>query len=84
MNSRITITLIALLLAACGGDDPQSAAPAAQEAVVSESDRINAWFAEKNEERLMYSPLELTTLNCKDMYDQIDDFSQEGIREFLA
>jgi len=84
MNSRITITLIALLLAACGGDAPQSAAPAAQEAVVSESDRINAWFAEKNEERLMYSPLELTTLNRKDMYDQIDDFSQEGIREFLA
>ncbi len=50
---------------------------------VAESNRINTWFEEKNEERLQFSPIELSTLGRKDLYDQIDDLSVEATQEQL-
>ena len=89
MTTRFSYLLLALLLTACGGEAPQTAAPAAGPAnapagLTSESDRINAWFADKNEERLAFSPMELTTLNRKDQYGELDQFSLAAAQEQLA
>jgi uncharacterized protein (DUF885 family) len=70
-----------LLVTACGGPVDQETVQ--QDMVVTESDRINAWFDERNEERLMFSPLELTALGRKDLYDRIDDLSEAGEQRFL-
>ena len=77
--------LIFLCLAACG--KPASEPPASQaelsepvvaEAAASESERLNAWFEERYEERLQFSPIQLTFIGRKDRYDEIDDFSEEA------
>jgi len=71
--------LAALLLAACSEpavETPPAAEPAVEQmatASVSETERINAWFEEKNEEQLQFSPIQLTVLGRKELYDQIDD-----------
>ena len=39
---------------------------------------LDAWFAEKWEEELAFSPLRQTALGLKTNYDKIDDFSVEG------
>lgn len=63
----------------------QSADTEANETQLSaaETNRINAWFEEKNEERLQFSPIELSTLGRKDLYDQIDDLSVQAAQEQL-
>jgi len=91
MFRRLFLALPVLLLVACGGESPQTATTqpvpaAAQESAsqVSESERLNQWFAEKNEERLAFSPMELTTLNRKDQYGELDQFSLAATEEQLA
>ncbi len=42
---------------------------------VSESERLNQWFADKFEQQLQMSPIYLTFLGRKDRYDEIDDMS---------
>ncbi len=79
---KILIPLLALLLVACGDSNQQTDTSVAAPAV-SETDRLNAWFAEKNEERLAFSPVELTQLGRKELYDQIDDMSVEAVQEQL-
>jgi len=49
----------------------------------NEIQRLNDWFAEKNEDRLAFSPLELTFLGRKEQYDQIDQLSLEASQEQL-
>ena len=39
---------------------------------------LDAWFAEKWEEELAFSPLRQTALGLKTNYDKIDDYSAEG------
>ena len=81
--------LAALLLAACSEpavETPPAAEPAAEQTAtdsVSETERINAWFEEKNEEQLQFSPIQLTVLGRKELYDQIDDMSVEATQEQL-
>ena len=91
----LIIVLTSLTLFACGeaprtsvsntdpaGTDATVQAAAEQEQV-SESERINAWFAEQNEARLRFSPIELTMLGRKEMYDQIDQMSLQASQEYL-
>ena len=81
---HVIYALSFLALAACS--EPAVETPAPVETAVdttSETDRINAWFEEKNEERLAFSPIELTTLGRKEMYDQIDEMSVEAMEEQL-
>lgn len=74
-----TISLICAFVfcAAC-----QEAAPPAEPtespkaAAISESDRLNAWFDEKFEERLMMNPVWMTRLARKDRYDEYNDLSE--------
>jgi uncharacterized protein (DUF885 family) len=49
-----------------------------------ETARLNAWFDKKYEEQLQFSPIQLTFLGRKDLYDQIDDASEAGIRKQVA
>jgi uncharacterized protein (DUF885 family) len=78
-------------LAACKqptGDTPstETSAPAARttEAVrQAETARLNAWFEEQYEEQLKFSPIRLTFLGRKELYDQIDDVSDAAIRKQL-
>lgn len=49
-----------------------------------ETDRLNAWFAEKYEEQLQFSPMMLTSLGRKDHYGELDDLSLEAAHRQLA
>ncbi|MEO1243499.1 MAG: DUF885 domain-containing protein [Pseudomonadota bacterium] len=84
MRKLILALLGTAALAACGqsGETPGSstettvtAAPGA-EAVEAETARLNAWFGEKWEEELDFSPIYKTFLGRNDDKDKIDDFSE--------
>jgi uncharacterized protein (DUF885 family) len=88
MTRRILTLLTILLVVSCGGQGndpaPSAVTETASTSALNESDRLNVWFADRNEERLAYSPMELTTLNRKEQYDQLDQFSLEAAQEQLA
>jgi uncharacterized protein (DUF885 family) len=46
--------------------------------------RLNAWFDAQYEQQLKFSPLQLTFLGRKELYDQLDDMSEAGFRKQLA
>lgn len=46
--------------------------------------QLNAWLDEQYEELLQQSPLQLTALGRKDLYDQLDDMSEEAEDKQLA
>jgi hypothetical protein len=43
---------------------------------LSESQRLNEWFAVKYEEQLQSNPIMLTFLGRKEQYDQINDMTE--------
>ncbi len=83
--------VIALALAAAALS-PAVVAPVAQAqaqtqagpAAAADNERLHAWFEEKYEEGLQFSPLELTSLGRRDRYGELDDFSDEGAARVLA
>jgi len=81
----IIVSMLAALLAACGQSSTEPAEPAAAKAEPgqTETDRINAWFEEKFEEELQYSPIQMTFLGRKDRYGELGDFSEAGARKQL-
>ena len=90
-HSPLAIALALLLplgLAACdraATDSPAtgSTATATAEEREAETARLNAWFEEQFEEQLQQSPIRLTFLGRKDLYDRIDDVSDAGIQKRL-
>ena len=72
--------LAALLLAsvALSGCDTMLSTVATVECNGEQSACLDAWFAEKWEEELAFSPLRQTALGLKTNYDKIDDYSAEG------
>src|SRR3546814_4019528 len=80
--------LFALVACKQPAANPDTAAAAAATAATSdqqsETARLNAWFDEKYEEQLQFSPIQLTFLGRKELYDQIDDMSEAGIRKQVA
>ena len=63
----------------------QTGAPAvASEAAQGESQRLNAWFETKYQEQLRFSPIALTFLGRKELYDRLDDMSEQAQDEQLA
>lgn len=58
--------------------------PAVGAAQQSETDQLNAWFEQKYEEQLDFSPMEKTSLGRKDDYDRLDDVSEAAADEYLA
>ncbi|MGK0298197.1 MAG: hypothetical protein ACI9XC_001815 [Gammaproteobacteria bacterium] len=49
----------------------------------SETVRLNKWFADRYEEGLNRSPISLTEIGRKDLYDQIDDYSEAAKEDYL-
>ena len=85
------VSATALCLLACGDNQTTTNTSAetaqlstdASATQISESERLNNWFAEKYEEQLQMSPIWLTFLGRKEQYNKIDDFSeQEEDRQF--
>ena len=72
-------------LVACKAPTGETAAPAATAKAgqdqQSDTARLNAWFDEQYEQQLKFSPIQLTFLGRKELYDQIDDLSEAGIRK---
>lgn len=65
----------------------EPAAPASEPVELSQDElsaRLNAWFDEKYEEELQFSPIQLTFLGRKDRNDQIDSFTYEAAEAQLA
>ena len=93
--SRTTLAVALALalplgLAACSKPAGETSTPAATaaaaptaEQVKAETERLNAWFEQKYEEQLQFSPIQLTFLGRKELYDQIDDMSEAGVRKQL-
>lgn len=87
IKQTATAIALALALTACGQPAPAAApdAPAVTaEVMAANSERLNAWFDEKYEEELQFSPINLTFLGRKDKNDQIDCFTIECYKEQLA
>ncbi|MFU8816031.1 MAG: DUF885 domain-containing protein [Pseudomonadales bacterium] len=71
-QQRLLIGVALIWLTGCGQHDPTSASAG----VEAETARLNAWFEQRFEEQLDFSPMQKTNLGRKDDYDQIDDLSE--------
>ena len=50
----------------------------------TETEGLNIWLDERYEEGLQFSPMQLTILGRKDLYDQIDQVSEQATRDQAA
>ena len=75
---------LALSLAAPGAFAQQPAPVATATSAQTEPQRLNAWFEQKYQEELRFSPIALTFLGRKDLYDRLDDMSEQAQDERLA
>lgn len=83
MNKAMTTILVALLastaVTGCKAvSDNSAASQAANQNETEESAKLNAWFEEKFEEELAFSPIRQTFLGIKTDYNKIDDMSAEA------
>ena len=85
-NSTIMKRLAAILLASAAltGCDMATADIATIECAETQTECINAWFDEKFEEELAFSPIRQTMLGRKTDYDKLDDFSVAAAEEEIA
>ncbi|WP_416307053.1 DUF885 domain-containing protein [Neptunicella sp. SCSIO 80796] len=88
MRHALLLIALAGLLSACQPNESASQStaktPEAAKAKLSETERLNRWFAKKYEEKLQMSPMEMTFLGRKDKYDQIDNMSLAEEQRVLA
>lgn len=90
MRKTLIVCAIALALAACdrsaAPEAGRSAAPATASAadITAETARLNQWFEKEYEEQLQFSPIQLTFQGRKDLYGQLDDFSEKALRDQVA
>ena len=92
----LSVSIVLVVLAACQKEDSsaeQAARPAAElsasESVVAVTpdamtEALNAWLDERYEEALQFSPMQLTMQGRKDLYDQIDEFTEQAARDQAA
>lgn len=92
----VAALMLTALLTACGNTDPaeehagtSAESHVAGEAGMADSDdsetaRLNRWLDERFEEQLQFSPMTLTSLGRKDLYDEIDDISEQAARDQAA
>src|SRR5690554_1874311 len=84
---RITLACstlaIALALAACSPQQADQTTTSTVQQAEDESARLNSWFEEQYEAFLQFSPTMLTFQGSKELYDQLDDVSDAGMRERL-
>ena len=92
----LSASIALVVLAACQKDDSgaqQAARPEAENApgatvAVATPDAatvaLNAWLDERYEEALRFSPMRLAVMGRKDLYDQIDEVSEQAARDRAA
>lgn len=83
MRKTLIVCALALALSACdrapSSDTAATPAVAASQAdIAAETERLNQWFEKKYEEQLRFSPLQLTFQGRKELYDQLDDLSEQS------
>ena len=76
MRVLFTAAVSLLVLAGCGNPAPAAPTP---EAIAEASNAINTWFDAEYEEEVQLSPITLTFQGRKELYNQIDDFSEAAI-----
>lgn len=77
----------AVFLSACGQETPSASSAtesAAEQSHLSESERLNAFFAEVFKRDVARSPMFQTYIGVKDDYDELDDVSQARQDEDVA
>lgn len=81
----MNIKLAALLLASVSlvGCEALTPVETVECGTTAQTECLNAWFDEKFEEELAFSPLRQTSLGLKTSYDKIDDFSVEAELELI-
>ncbi len=81
MKHLLAILLASAAVVACKpvGDNPESSQSENEETAA-----LNAWFAERFEEELAFSPIRQTFLGIKTDYGKIDDMSAKAADEQLA
>ncbi len=81
MKHILAILLVSVAVVGCKpvADNPD----AVSEGENSETAKINAWFDERFEEELAFSPMRQTFLGIKTDYDKIDDYSIEAVEKQL-
>jgi Uncharacterized protein conserved in bacteria len=90
MRKTLIACSLVLALTACdraASPDAGSATPAVAAStadIAAESKRLNEWFEKKYEEQLQFSPIQLTFQGSKDLYDQVDDMSEQATRDQVA
>lgn len=93
LRSAVSAIALSCVLGACASPPPpaqldapsQAGTPAlAQEDPAAVSARLNAWFDEKYEQQLQFSPVQLTFLGRKDKNDQVDCMTRACRDEQLA
>ena len=78
MRTTLLAAVAGIALATCIAPlDAVRAQDSSAAVTQSESERLNVWFEEKYEERLQFSPIELSYLGRKEQYDTLGDFSIE-------
>lgn len=83
-QSLVAVLTLAVLLTACDNTDPVAEQTGTAASADSETVRLNEWLDERFEEQLQFSPMRLTILGRKDLYDQIDDVSEQAARDQAA
>src|SRR5690606_7363970 len=74
---------IALALAACSPQPAGEPVTDTAQQAEAETARLNAWFDEQYEAFLQFSPTSMTFQGRKDRYDQLDEVSEQAVRERL-
>ena len=91
MRKTLLAAALVLSLGACDRAATPAAGAAATPAmaatpaeVEAETARLNKWFEAKYEEQLRFSPIRLTFLGRKELYDRLDDMSPKAQLDQVA
>ena len=86
MAHTLSALAAVLLLGACepNGSSPSSDNTTKAETQLTETQKLEQWLNARYEEQLQFSPMSLSYLGRKDLYDQIDDVSEEAQMHQLA
>ena len=91
MRRILSVSALSLALCvACSSGAPPVATtgsasnPALVAGAATADARLNEWFERKYEERLQFSPMQMTMLGRKQRYSELDDMSREGAARQLA
>ena len=75
MKTCIPVLLLSMILASCG-ENSSSPSLTTEQAITSETDRLNSWLDEQFELQLDFSPQTRTVLGDKTDYGHLNDYTE--------